>query len=578
MTVAVRKRRVMAAVEVADPNDPDGLLGLEKLGPVEHVFDDRGRLLYSIVVPTGQPAARDEDCPERPVGLARISDARGGDTEKVDRQVRRILDYNQRKGWGPLVAVVENDTSAYKRHRVRLPNGEVVWRTKRPGFRRIVEWLTDATHDGFLAIHLDRVVRDHRDYADLRDAVITSTPRPRVDSITGSLKMENNADIQAGWFWVTMAAGASEDTARRVADRRLAQAESGKYGGGGSRPYGFGVPTGAVNQDGRPVLDITRQVPEEAAEIKLAAESLLAGSTLRELTADLRRRNVPTVTGVSWSSGTLRDVLLRPRNAGLSVYHGQVVEGVLIEGVDEDHPPILDYATWEAVVGLLTSPNRQTSPGPAPKWLGSGIYLCGHADCVDRDPRTTMTVGAGAGKGKWRAVTNYMCSGGKAHLTRAAEATDEYVQGVIVGRLMKPDAVKLCTAQPGVDTAALAAEANAIREVIESLGDLHQRRKMRKAEYERRTDELWAELDGINAQLRGAVGVDPLAKIAGDPDAAQLWAELTLPSKRAIMRRVLRVTVLPSKRGMPAGYQKGSGKSYFKPESIRVEWIVPDTR
>ena len=77
-----------------------------------------------------------------------------------------------------------------------------------------------------------------------------------------------------------------------------------------------------------------------------------------------------------------------------------------------------------------------------------------------------------------------------------------------------------------------AAEANAIREVITDIGDLHQRRKITKAERERRTDELWAELDVINAQLKGVVGVDPLVKIAGNPNAAQLWEELPLPSKR----------------------------------------------
>jgi site-specific DNA recombinase len=574
--MAVRKRRVVPTVEI-DPTDPDGLLGLEALGPVEHVFDDRGKLLYSVVVPTAQPPAQSEDVPQTPVGLARISDARGGDTEKVDRQCRRILAGNQKRGWGPIVVVVENDTSAFKRRKVTLPNGEVSWRTWRPGFRRIVGWLTDATHDGFLAIHLDRVVRDHRDYADLRDAVIMRNPRPKVDSLTGSLKMENNADIQAGWFWVTIAASASEDTARRVADRRLVQAENGVYGGG-CRPFGFGLVVG-VDMAGDPVRDVTKQIPEEAAEIRWAAEQLLAGASLRELAADLRGRKVLTSTGKQWTAGTLRDVMLRPRNAGLSKYCGEIVEGVMIEGVDEDHPPILERSTWEAVVALLTNPQRQTTTGPAPRWLGSGLYLCGHPDCVNGNPRNVMTVQKSAGKShkRWK-VNNYVCKGPVAHLTRIAETLDEHIEAVVVAHLMQPHAVNLCTPQKHVDTAALATEANAIREVIEDLGDLHQRRKITKAERERRTDQLEAELEVVMSQLRGSAGVDPLKSLAGNPKAKEVWEAMSMPAKRAVIRRVLRVTVLPSRPGPPVGYKRGSGKPYFKPESIRIEWLTPDTR
>jgi len=573
--MATRKRRVSPTVEI-DPNDPDGLLGLEALGPVEHVFDDRGRLLYSVVVPTGQPAARGEDVPECPVALARISDARGGDTEKVDRQCRRMLAHNQKKGWGPLVVVVENDTSAFKRRKVTLPNGEVSWRTWRPGFRRIVGWLTDATHDGFLAIHLDRVVRDHRDYADLRDAVIMRSPRPKVDSLTGSLKMENNADIQAGWFWVTIAATASEDTARRVADRRLVQAEAGVYGGG-CRPFGFGLIVG-VDMAGDEVRDVTKQIPSEAAEIVWAAEQLLADASLRELAADLRGRKIPTSTGKEWTAGTLRDVMLRPRNAGLSVYCGEIIEGVMIKGVDEDHPPILERGTWEAVVALLTNPKRQTTTGPAPRWLGSGLYLCGHPDCVNGNPRNVMTVQQGGGKShaKWKNKA-YVCKSA-AHLSRTAPFVDEYVEGVMIAQLMQPHAVKLCTPQQQVDTAWLATEANAIQEVIKDLGDLHQRRKITKAERERRTDELEAELEVVMSKLRGGAGVDPLKKLAGNPKAAQVWAAMSMPAKRAVIRRALRVTILPTRPGPPVGYKRGSGKPYFKPESISIEWLTPDTR
>lgn len=529
-----------------------------------------------------------EEAPKPKNGIlcVRISDARDWmdetgqritDTEGVNLQIKVGTDFADRIGWIITKIVVENDVSAFKRKKVLRPDGRYELRTIRPDWQGVLADLSSGANDGLLVIALDRAMRDPRDLEDLIDVVETRLPRVQVESVSGSLKLSNDAEVTMARNMVAYANLSSRDTRRRVILRRIDQAEKGYYGGGGRRPYGFGLPTGGKTQRGFPEVDVSKQVPAEAAEIRWAAESLLAGAKLRELAADLRRREVPTVTGAQWTARTLRDILLRPRNAGLSVYDGQVVEGVVIEGVDEDHPPILDRPTWDAVFALLTNPTRRTSPGPAPKWFGSQIYLCGHPDCIDKG--TVMTMGRGMGKGKWKADPIYMCSGPKAHLTRVAKALDDYIETVIVGQLTQPEAVELCTTrQPGVDTAALATEANAIREVIADVGDLHQRRKITKAERERRIDELEAELDGINAVLRGAVGVDPLVGIAGEENAKELWAALPLAVRRAMLRRLLRVTVLPSNRGVPRGYVKGSGKGYFKPEHIRVEWLVPDTR
>ena len=112
-----------------------------------------------------------------------------------------------------------------------------------------------------------------------------------------------------------------------MASKRQENAQAGKYGGG-RRPYGYGMPkldrvTGEPLLDeetGRPLLDMNRIVEAEAAEIRRWADMVLAGVSLRAIDADLRERGVPTVTGTPWTSATVRDILLRPRNAGLAVY------------------------------------------------------------------------------------------------------------------------------------------------------------------------------------------------------------------------------------------------------------------
>ena len=59
-----------------------------------------------------------------------------------------------------------------------------------------------------------------------------------------------------------------------------------------------------------------------------------------------------------------------PRNAGLSVYRGEVVGSAR-------WPAILAEDTWRGVVAVLDDPGRRTTPGRPPRWLLSGLAVCG---------------------------------------------------------------------------------------------------------------------------------------------------------------------------------------------------------
>src|ERR1019366_5076477 len=215
--------------------------------------------------------------PQCSIRLTRISDARDDDTKGVDAQGADCDVTGTRAGWtfGPAAThhVTENDTSAFERNRMTLPAGAPALRTVRAG--------------GLMAYELDRAVRDPRDLEDLIDVVEGAVPRIPVESVTGSLRLANDSDITMARVMVAVANKASRDTARRVTRARLRQAEEGAWGGG-KRPFGFG-PDG-VTPD-----------PEETAEIRRAADAILAGVSLRQVTASLRDRGVPTVTGAAWS-------------------------------------------------------------------------------------------------------------------------------------------------------------------------------------------------------------------------------------------------------------------------------------
>jgi site-specific DNA recombinase len=486
--------------------------------------------------------------PQKAILYRRISDARNGDDAGVRDQESDLRNRAAELGWGIGRVIVENDTSAFKRRKITLPDGSRAMRVVRPGWREMLADLASGRADGLLALDLDRVARDPRDLEDLVDVIETKHPRIPVESVTGSLRLANDADVTMARVQVAIANKASRDTQRRVARARLRQASEGRYGGG-RRPFGF-------ESDGVTVR------ATEAAELVKAAEAILAGASMRSLVADLRARNVPTVTGAPWTSQSLREALLRPRTAGLMVYQDEIVEGVAAPW-----PAILPRETWEAVRKTLLDDIRRTTPGSTPRWLGSGLYVCGHPAHIDADAPMTLRAGT-AGVGVHR-VRAYKCQ--VAHLARAAAPLDaligggvvngEDVTGVIPARLARPDAAQLLVPRVDADVPALSAEANGLRARITEARLMWESGDLTAAEFRSSASRMREKLATIEAKLTAAAGSDPLADLAGRPDAIERWKRLDLGRKRAILDRLATVTVLPSRRGRR-----------FDVTSIRVQW------
>jgi site-specific DNA recombinase len=481
--------------------------------------------------------------PQSAVVLTRISDARNGITAGVDDQRADLLRYAQRLGWGVSTVIEENDTSAFKRRMVQLPGGGKALRTFRPKFREALDMLATGRADGLLVLDLDRLARDPRDLEDLIDVVESRKPPIPVESITGSLRLGSDPDISMARVMVAMANKSSRDTARRVARARQRQAEAGHPRHGGRRPFGFEADQVSVNE-------------VEAAVIRKAADSIVAGVSLRQTLTDVRRSGVSTVTGVPWTAIALRDILTRPRNAKLVVYQGAVVEGVTA-----DWDPIMSRETWEAVTAILTDPARRTSPGSTPRWLGSLIYRCGHPDCLDVDPPSTLRVSTSGNRPR----QTYRCME-HAHLTRVAEDLDQYIEMVLCDRLSRSDMADLMPPRISTEsnTGELALQANALRERIKEAGDLWEGGVISVAEFKTRRQRMNDELAKIQDQLRDASGNNPLADIAGRKDAGEVWATLDLGRKRAILQALATVWVLP--------LTKPPGRAPFDPDRIRFEW------
>jgi DNA invertase Pin-like site-specific DNA recombinase len=447
-------------------------------------------------------------------------------------------------GWTVYRVVIENDltpgasrnASAFKRRKITLPDGTKALRVVRPGFRSMLEDLANGQVQAVLAEDLDRTLRDHRDAQDLIDVIREHKANAR--SLSGSLTLTDggtDAEIMMLEMMVTVAKKASADTARRVTEGRGRQAAIGQWGGG-RRPYGFTpVPHPAGNHQNTE-LEICEP---EAEEIRAAAASVLTGVSLRSLAKGLRDRGVPTVTGTRWTAETLHTILLRPINAGIVMYQGEETD-VRLPG-----DPIISEETFRAVVTRLIGSERkhpgyapESAPGRAPKWLGSGLYfcLCG----------STMEI-----SGSQSREHAYRCAHdgretGTEHVRRNARQLDAYIREVVIKRLSRPDAIRLVKSPDStVDTKALSAEAVVLREQLSEFARDRADGLISRAQMLAGTERVNAKLAVIESRLASATNRSPLTPLVNATDVAQAWDELSLGERRAVIRELITITVLP---------------------------------
>jgi site-specific DNA recombinase len=146
-----------------------------------------------------------------------IKDAKTGEmrlSEKgITRQQEDITALAGRLGGTIAELYSENDTSAYKKKRIRLPNGRSVWRVYRPEFRRMLADYEDGKIDGIIFYDIDRLARQPRDLEDLIDLV--EYYRRPVETVSGNIDLRTSNGRAMARVLVAMANKSSEDTSRR---------------------------------------------------------------------------------------------------------------------------------------------------------------------------------------------------------------------------------------------------------------------------------------------------------------------------------------------------------------------------
>jgi site-specific DNA recombinase len=449
----------------------------------------------------------------------RVSLDRTGEALAVARQEQECRALAERLGFEVVAVYSDNDISA--------TSGKV-----RPSF----EAMLDAHPEAIVAWHQDRLLRLTKD---LLRVIDLDVPVYTVTSGTLDLTMPAGRAVA-----ITVAAWSQyegEQKAIRQVAANVQRAANGVHSGRtgyGYRREGTGV-----------VVD-----PDEAATIKLAVRRVLDGESLRAVCKDLDAQQVPTPgRGARWNSTTLKQLLLRPSLAGLTVHRGQVAGRA-----PADSPRVIDEDTHERIKAVLTDPARRTAPhGRAPKYLLGGIARCGRCGGVMARAvgRTTTTKKGGAK----RQPPSYVCSECY-RVRRKQEFVDAVVEGIVVGRLQMPDAAQLFTTG---DPAALQEARDTIEAIdarLANAADMFATGDIDAVQLTRITERLRGDRAQAAAALDAALPAAVPASLIG-PDARQVWEGLSMDVKRAVLDTLVTVTILPA----------GSGKA-FDPGTVRVTW------
>lgn len=464
-----------------------------------------------ITRPPGQTSAL-EQIPVPAAIYARISRDRAGAGLGVERQEADCRALAERLGWQVVAVYVDNDISAYSGRR-------------RPEYERMLDAVRAGEVRGVIAWHTDRL---HRRATELEEFVtIAEAHYLEVQSVTAG-----NVDLSSasGRMVARMLGAAAQheiDHARERVRRAKAQAAAdGKYRGG-MRPYGY-------ESDGTTVRE------DEAQVIREASEAILAGRTLAAVERGLNERGLRTSTGNKWTYNRVRDVLIRPRNAGL-LSTGRADRGEAEIVGKAQWAPILDEETWRALYKLLIDPARRKQQNTAVRWVGSGIYICGKCG---EPMRCTQLGGSGTKRGG-TVRRYYRCSGAN-HLMIRQDKTDKFVLDEVAD-LVRDDRVRAAMHPHDDDTVSADRQRRAVLiQRMANFEDDYAEGAITGSQLQRATASVTAEMEQIDGRMAVALRQVTASPVLGAPDPGEAFLKAPVDVQRAVLAAVLRVEVLPA--------------------------------
>lgn len=479
----------------------------------------------------------------------------GRDIKGRDEQEKDVRRFVESRGGTYVYTYEEPDTSAWKRKRVRLPDGTIAYRVVRPVLEGAFEDLKQGTTpdgtqvDGLIVYDIDRLTRDNRHLEDAIE-VVENFRRPIID-ITGTLDLLTDNGRTVARIVVATSNKQSADTARRVKRKHKAMKEAG-IPTGGPRPTGW-------NEDKRTLN------AHEAKMIQGAVRRILEGASPFTVAGEWNRSNFTTPRGKRWTGYTVRYVLRNPRICGYSyatVSHFDPLTGAenrRVEVVrDEAGNPvtgnwdsIISPIDWEALVAILGDNPEPGNGHNARKHLCTGTLRHDKDECGALLRATKAPNRAKKPEGFFYYTCPSKATGkGCGGITINGEEVDDAVKKLVIAKYELEAEKRQATHLPQVweGEQGLAR----LREDVQDWKDQRAARKVSKEAFF--TFIADAEVKERNF-LRDRTAFQRKAATAQSQpvDLRKIWDTLSLPEKRGYIERTL-IAVLVSPavgRGRP---------------------------
>jgi site-specific DNA recombinase len=446
----------------------------------------------------------------------RISQDRTGAELGVARQEEDCRKLAAERGLTVARVFVDNDISAY--------SGK-----KRPGYSAMLAALRRGEASVVLFWHTDRL---HRSPTELEEYIAIC----RECAVQNSAVKGGEVDLSTpeGILRAGLLGQAARYESAHKADRvRRAMEQKAMKGEwlGGPRPFGW-----------RFVDGVPEPHPVEAAVVADVCNAVLQGQSLGSIVAGLNASGITTSIGKPWGYAQLRQMLLRPRNAGLADWKGEIVG-------PSTFPAIVSEDVWRAMVSILTDPRRRRSQSNKARHLLAGIAQC-HCGALVRSASTT-----GRSREKY---TVYRCpEKGSGHVGKRISLVDSVVDRHMVAyRIIA--ARHRNDANPTGETEQLETEAAALRERLNEITILAADGKITNGQLVASTARTMARLQENESRqelLAVSAHLPQKSYQFFQPDMttpeAMEWFSSSVDTRRDYVRQVCNVILLPYGKGSP---------------------------
>ena len=269
----------------------------------------------------------------------RISMDKAHDGHGVANQLAKLEQKARERGWTVVFRLSDNDIGVTRKDPTKPGK-------YRPGYEEAMRLVDAQAVDAVLCFKWDRFIREPLDLEYL-------IPRfdkagVRFAEVDGNIDLGTDSGRLAARILIAVAKAEQERKAERQKLANEQAAINGRRFLGGPRPFGYRE-------------DHVTAHPVEGPAVAEACAALLGGGTVSGIMREWTGLGLPPPQRerrgtTRWNRTSIRMILLNPRIAGLSAYHGQIVG-------QGNWEPLVPEETWRAVRGILEDPTRKPPRG-----------------------------------------------------------------------------------------------------------------------------------------------------------------------------------------------------------------------